>query len=382
MDFVVLLIFVIVSALVGVALVMLFRRESAVPSDEAAIDYAQGLNCLLMGDRESALRKLTEAVKKNSDNIDAYLKIGDILRDLGRIEKAINVHKYLTVRPGLSASQHEDILRSLAKDYQAAKDYDKALGVLNQILQEDGSLRWAREMKLKLYEQKEEWDKAFQVYKEFKRNFKETPNGRLALYKVQEGLQLMEGGKAKDGQSRFRDAIKIDPANPAGYLCLADALTEDNRTDDALKVLRDFVMKVPAQSYLAFDRLQDLLYEGGRYGEIETLYHKIIEKQPDNLAARLALVENYEKKGDLSQAIAACSGVLEKDPRNELAKKYLVRLYHKSGDKDRAADQALTLVDDALNQKRLFSCKACEYEAEEPFWRCPECLEWETYTNN
>jgi lipopolysaccharide biosynthesis regulator YciM len=382
MDVLVILIFIIGSALIGVILVTLFRRDPSESTDQASSDYAEGLNFLLLGERESALQKLREAVKKNSTNIDAYLKIGDILRELGQVEKAINVHKYLTVRSGLNPRQQEDILRSLAKDYQAATEFDKALGVLSQVLQQDRTVRWAQDMQLKLYEQKQDWDRAFQVYKEHKKLFKEASNGRLALYRVQEGLQLIEDGKTKDGQSRFREAMKIDPKNPAAYICLADSLTGEDKGDEALKVLQEFVEKIPGQSHLAFERLEGLLYEGGRYGEIVTLYRKIIGKQPDNIDARLALAENYEKKGELGEAISACLGVLERDPSNELAKKYLIRLYHSSGDKEKAADHALTLVEDTLNQRKIFSCKLCDFESEKPFWRCPECLEWVTFTSN
>ncbi|MCG8604978.1 tetratricopeptide repeat protein, partial [bacterium] len=313
MDVLVILIFIIGSALIGVILVTLFRKEPSEFSEQASSDYAEGLNFLLLGERENALHKLREAVKKNSANIDAYLKIGDILRELGQVEKAINVHKYLTVRSGLNPRQQEEILRSLAKDYQTAAEFDKALGVLSQVLQHDRTVRWAQDMQLKLYEQKQDWDKAFQVYKEYKKLFKEAPNGKLALYRVQEGLKLIEDGKTKDGQGRFREAMRIDPKNPAAYICLADSLTGEDKGDEALKVLREFVEKIPGQSFLAFERLEGLLYEGGRYGEIVNLYRKIIDKQPDNIDARLALAENYEKKGELGEAISACLGVLERD---------------------------------------------------------------------
>ncbi|MFQ5771131.1 MAG: tetratricopeptide repeat protein [bacterium] len=383
MDFTIILIFIILSAISALAVIFLFRKKPVTTLiDEAASDYAEGLNLLFSGKREQALKKLKDAVTKNSRNVDAYLKIGDILREMGQIERAINVHKYLTVRSGLKMKQQEDILHSLAKDYQAANEYDKALGVLNKVLEEDKSIVWAQEMKLRLFEQKEEWDNAFQVYKDFKKNRKDFKNGRLALYKVQKGLQFIEDGKDKDAQNCFRDAIKIDPNSPPAYIYLADIYKRENRKSEALKILKQFVEKVPSQSYLAFERIKELLYEGGVYGEIENLYFEIIDAQPNNLMARLALAENYEKKGELEKAINVCLEVLEKDPAYNLVKKYLVRLYHKSGDEDKAVNQALDLIDESLQQKECFKCELCGYESEEPFWRCPECLEWETFVKN
>lgn len=382
MDFTTVLVLIILSALVGLGVNYFFQKRPTSKLEKAAVDYTEGLNLLLSGKQKSALKKFRDSVTKNSNNIDAYLKIGDILRDMGQVERAINVHIYLTVRSGLNPNQQQEILKSLAKDYQAAKQFDKALEVINKVLEEDKMTLWAREMKLHLHEQKQEWDKAFQAYKDLKKLKADFKNGRLALYKVQEGLQLINFGKEKEARNRFRDAMKIDPNSPPAYIYLADSYKRENRKGDALKILKQFVEKVPEQSYLAFERIKELLYEGGVYGEIENLYLDIIDSQPENLTARLALSEIYEKKGELDKAINTCLEVLEKDPLNKTAKQYLVRLYHNSGKDDEAVKQALDLIDELLKKKERFQCELCDYESEEPFWRCPNCFEWETFIRN
>lgn len=382
MDFTIILIFVALSAITALMLLFLFRKKPAADSDEASSDYAEGLNLLLAGERENALQKLKDAVTKNSKNIDAYLKIGDLLRESGQIERAINVHKYLTVRTSLTAKQKREIHQSLVIDYQVAKEYEKAFEVLNRIISEDRNNAWAHEMKLKLYEQKEEWNHAFQAYKDLKKINREFKNGRLALYKVQEGLQLSENGKEKDAQARFRDAIKIDPTSPPGYIYLADSYKNEERMEDALKVLKQFVEKVPSQSFLAFERIKELLYEGGVYGEIENFYLEIIEGQPDNIAAKLALAENYEKKGEVEKAIKICYDILENEPSDKSAKKYLIRLYHNVSQNEEALKLALELIEESMTHKDKFKCKQCGLESEKPFWRCPGCFEWETAMRN
>lgn len=381
MDFTVVSYVIVIAALAFLAM-YLFRKKPAAAQDQSAADYTEGLNLLLAGERDAALKRFRDAVTKNSRNVDAYLKIGDILREMGQVERAINVHKYLTVRSGLSPKQRQEIMHSLAKDYQNAREYDKGLEVLNKVLEENKHAVWAQEMKLKFFELKEEWDNAFQAYKDLRKNRGESKNGRLALYRVQEGLQLIQNGKEREARTRFKDAIKIDPGSPPAYIYLADSYRRENRNSDALQVLKEFVERVPSQSYLAFERIKDLLFEGGVFGEIENVYLEIIEIQPNNLMARLALAEIYEKKGELEKAIATCQDVLEKDASNEIARKHLVRLYHKTGDDEKSVSQALDLIDDSLKHKQMFKCKECGYQANEPFWRCPQCLEWETFIKN
>jgi lipopolysaccharide biosynthesis regulator YciM len=381
MDATLILIFIILSAVTALFIISYFRKSPASGAEDAASDYAEGLNLLLEGDNEGALKKLRAAVKKDSTNVNAYLKIGDILRQRGEITRAINVHKYLTVRTGLSRKQRNDILFSLASDYKEAREYDKALSVAEQVLQDSPEEPWARSMKLQCLEHKEEWGQAYQTLREFDRK-QHRNNFRLALYRVQEGLKLMEEEKNKEARARFKDAIKIAPECPPAYIHLADSYRSEERNQDALEVLKQFIEKNPKQSYLVFERLKELLYHGGVYSEIENVYLEIIEQQPDNLQAHLALVENYEKKGEVEKAIEVCSEILERDGTNQVARKYLVQLYHRTGDDHAAVNMALELINGSIEQKNNFRCRECNYESDEIFWRCPACLAWETAIRN
>jgi lipopolysaccharide biosynthesis regulator YciM len=199
---------------------------------------------------------------------------------------------------------------------------------------------------------------------------------------VEEGVKLMAERREKEARSRFKEAIKIAPECPPPYIHLADAYLSEERNQEALEVLRQFIERNPDQSYLAFERLKELLYQGGVYSEIENVYLEIIEQQPDNLQAHLALVENYEKKGEIEKAIDVCSEILDRDGTNQVAKKYLVQLYHRTGDDKAAVNMALELINGSIEQKNNFRCRECNYESDEIFWRCPHCLAWETATRN
>jgi lipopolysaccharide biosynthesis regulator YciM len=354
------------------------RKRPAPTASSAAADYADGLNLLLQGNKEAALRKLKESVAKNSQNLDAYLKIGDILRELGQAERAMNVHRYLTVRKGLSGRQRQDILLSLSEDYISVKEFDKALEVVNKALLEDKNSRWAQAQKIRLFELKDDWDNAFRAYKETRKNDPAFKTTRLALYRVEDGLKYQKSGKVKEAKVCLKEAIKIDPHCPPAYIELADVYRKEGRRGEALRTFKEFVERVPEQSYLAFGQIKELLYEGGVYGEIENLYLDIIHKQPGSMQARLALAENYEKKGAHDAAIRACLEVLEKDPQNTSAQKYLVQLYHHAGRYQDAVNMALDLIDATPDKKDSFSCHQCGHESKHLFWHCPECGTWET----
>ncbi len=351
MEATVVLLFVILSAAIAVVAILLSRRNTGDTGDEATSHYTDGLNHLLAGRKSEALEKFRATVKQDSTNVDAYIKVGDVLRELGQPERAITVHKHLTVRTGLSPKQRQQILQCLATDYQVAKQFDNALSVLDQVLHDDRAADWAREMKLGILEAQEEWELAFQVCTELGRRNGRPRKARLALYKVHEGIKCQSAEQVKDARLRFRESIKIDPEGPPGYIYLADSYKSEGSTGEALKTLKEFVKKVPDQSFLALDRIKHLMYEGGIYSEISGFYEQLLRQHPENLSLRLALAENYEKKGDYQRAIDGCQEVLQKDPGNKEARKALIRLYHNAGDDDEALRIALELIDESVREK-------------------------------
>ncbi len=346
MEATIVLLFVILSATAALVAIFVFKKKPEHPADISSNNYAEGLNLLLAGDRSGALKKLKETVKYDSQNIDAYLKIGDIFREFGQVEKAVNVHKYLTVRTNLSNKQHNLILNSLALDYVAAKEYEKALQVTDKVLELVKDVPWAHQMKCDIYESNQEWSNAFHAYKVMGKKEGGLRNAKLAYYRVQEALELLKDDKNKEAYAKYKEAIKIEPTYAPGYIYLADLYESDNNKRAALETLREFIEKVPSQSHLAFGRLKDILFEGGVYSEIENLYKEIIAKQPDNFIAYLALAENYEKKGELDLAIEVCEKVLEREAENKAAQKYLVRFYHEKGQDEEALRIALQLLEE------------------------------------
>jgi len=316
-------------------------RSTKKPLEEAANDYAAGLNYLVGGDRALALQKFREVVRRDTNNIDAYVKIGDIFRDAGHHERAAKVHRDLLARTNLTSHQHVQILRSLAKDYDAAGKHELALGSVQKIREINRNDLWALELEMQLYERLEQWSKAFEACEALGKVRGERQNARLALYLNNEGLQLAEQSSEKSSRVKFREALKIDPQSPEAYINLADSYIREGRSEDALETLRKFIEKNPARASLAFARIKDVLFSIGEFGEIENIYSSIIEEFPENKDAQIALAEIYEKKGEINRAIQLCLEVLDKDSHYGPARRMLVVCYHKKGDNGRAVEHAL-----------------------------------------
>ncbi|NOZ57625.1 MAG: tetratricopeptide repeat protein, partial [Calditrichaeota bacterium] len=293
----------VVLAVAAVAVVLVRRSRKGETADDL---YTLGLNYLLAGDLDRALDALKRSVSKNTSNIDAYIRIGDILRQKGQLERAIKVHRELTVRTGLRKDQLMAIYRSLVEDYRAAGEYKKAAAVLEKMLQLQKNDPWALRTLIEVHETLEDWDKAAEWRRRWQKVQGVDQSHILALYKVEQGRKAIEQGKEKEGRIRFREAMKLDPGCAAAYLELCDSYIREGREKDALKALREFVHKAPRQAYLAFDRIHDVLFRIGQYGEVETILSELIQQNPEAVRARLSLAEVYEKKGELDEAIRLC----------------------------------------------------------------------------
>ena len=54
--------------------------------------YTEALEALLDGDSDSAFEKLRELIREDTENIRAYLKLGDIFRERGQVEQLSLIH--------------------------------------------------------------------------------------------------------------------------------------------------------------------------------------------------------------------------------------------------------------------------------------------------
>ncbi len=342
---------IIVGLFIVAALAFFITRRSGKQDDDAATDYAAGLSYLVSGEKERALDKLRQAVRKDTTNIDAYLKIGDILRDMGQVDQAIKVHKSLTARTSLRPSQRLQILRSLVDDYEARKNFKLALETVQQLLQIKKDDLQAREKELEIYEALGDWSKAASVYKTVAKLKGSEDKSRLALYRVEMGKQHVAAGNEKEARTAFREAIKIYPQCTEAHLELCESYIRSERNNDALETIKKFVQAAPNAASKALHRIKDMLFEIGEFGEIGNIYNQVISKSPENWQAFLALAELHEKKGEIDQAIEVCQRVLQRNPDYVPAREHLVRYYHRDGQDILAVEQALAMINSKKAQE-------------------------------
>jgi lipopolysaccharide biosynthesis regulator YciM len=302
------------------------KTQQAEPSQ-----YVEALQNLLDGKQESAFTKLRQVVVEETSNIDAYLRLGQILREHNRADRALQVHKDLTLRFGLSKSDKAAILQQLASDYLALNELSTAEAALKELVSVDPHNHWAHANRLKLLEKAGKWDEAYEAAEYVLKIEGNKSRKPLAKYKHQHGEQLYKAREYHKARVLYKEAIGLDPTFVPSYVAVGDAYHEEQRFEDAVSFWLRLVEVVPEQAHQVIERLKDTLFILGRFGDIVGICQNILEKYPKNNEVRRTLAEFYLKKGELDTAQEILVQILEEQPNDTAALTQLVRALLEQG---------------------------------------------------
>ncbi len=360
---------IFISAVVVLLSYYIYYRSKEKKADYRS-SYLAALKYMAEGNKRLAIEKFKETVRVNSGNIDAYIKLGDLLRNLGLVQNAVRIHRDLTLRGDLTAEDLRKVWYSLSLDYYEAKKYEQAELYFGKIYNVAEFRSNVLPKYLWILEKNKKYDEAINLIKNTPLFKNEEMIKKASLFKVAEGLRLINKSEYKEARIVFKDALKLYPQCAAAYAYIGDAYLKEDRKDDAIKNWTEFCRNNPEKAYILFSRLEAAWYEKGQFGKIIELYEFILKKDEDNLDALLALCEIHRKKGDYDTALDLLTGNENIDVSQKVIQTEIARLKFDKGQYKDAAEQALALFSENY---RSYSCKECKYSSEEVFWICPKC---------
>ncbi|MBM3328214.1 MAG: tetratricopeptide repeat protein [Calditrichaeota bacterium] len=366
------------AAIVGVAAYSWWQKQQTrrvIPRDP----YTEGLNHLLAGRLREAASAFADAIRANTDHMDAYLKLGSILRQMGKPRRAAQIHLELSVRADQPPHVLAAIYRELACDHEQAGNLDRAHRYLDRSRSLDPGTPDDLIIRLRLLEHQNRWRDAAESLKKLNSVTGRPDDRRMALYLLQEGEALCAAGKEHDGRVAFKDAMRVDPQAPTGMLHIAASYTRESRGDDAFEWLSKFMREQPDQAHLALSLLEPLLYDLGRFGEVESILKKSFEQAPANRALAVALIDLKSKKGEVDDALDLCDRALESNPDDATLLLLKTQLLRRRGADDEAGRHLDRMVQALIAKSLSLYCRSCGAEAERILPRCPACGEWHTF---
>jgi lipopolysaccharide biosynthesis regulator YciM len=345
--------------------------------------YILGLNFLVANQIDLAIEALTRAASVDADALEVHMILGNLYREKGQVGKAITIHQALLQRSRLSRIEHAYVLLCLGLDYKRGGFVDRALDAFNEVLRLDASNEYALLNLQKLHEEQHEWIEAYDTRQRLNKlsDIESRPQSQaiLAFLENEIGLEAMRRKDYAEAVRRFQAAIDLDGRAVPAYLNLGDVRVSQGNEGEAARIWETLVEVAPDRAYLAFDRLEAQAVRAGTPERFTALCRRLIEENPQDWRARLALSRHLTASGRPQEALDLLFAALLHNPHalsiHQAIWRALGQLRHPSGLVERYGE----LTQHAVFYLDPHVCIRCRYRSTELLWQCPHCHDWNTF---
>jgi len=371
---------VIVVAVFAISLAAARRRIR--PSKLRIDPYVGALRSLVDGDREKAFSSFQQSIKSGKAPTDAYIRLGRLLRENGDPNKALQIHKNLTVKPDLTRSEKVELFVNIAQDYSKLGNSAQAVNVLETAIKQLG-LREAAVygMLSKEYHMLGKPADAYRCLKEMRRT-DAVGERELSLYLCTAGERKAEASDLKEARKLFQRALKHDPKCATACYWLGNLEEKLGNENGALEQWKKAALISPELSAEALKNLERMMFQRGTFGDIERVYRDVVEARPWDEYATLALASFYKKQGRGEEAIEFLEEFRNMHPESIGTTLLLTTLYATH----RNQDDLEKFLDDneteAAARSTHYSCADCGFQSATMRWHCQRCNAFDTFSKN
>ena len=343
---------VVLGSIVGIVVYFVVKFK---PSNKTRVKdlYSEGLDMMVLGQLHSAYNCFKTIIQDDTDNIPAYLKLGQVVREGNNPQQALKIHKSLTLRKKLSLYEKLELHKNLSLDYYALNDFDKSINESKSILNIDKQNEWALEHLIKIFRKSNDWSKATDyLIKLHKVKNIDNPN-KIGKFKIQEGRKLLKLGEFHHSRELFEESLNIDESLYRAYLYIGnsyakesdkiytksqafnpvnnDSVDDKEKYDESFTKAKNMLGKAIAMwvqyiehssedSGKIINSIKDALYALNRFDELEKILKQIIANHPENIHALTHLADFYDHKGEAQNAFDILEKAREKSPNSMFVK--------------------------------------------------------------
>ena len=345
--------------------------------------YILGLNFLVANQIDLAIEELTHAASLDADALEVHMILGNLHREKGQVGKAITVHQSLLQRSRLTRMEHAYVLLCLGLDYKRGGFVDRALEAFNEVLRLDPRNEYALLNLQKLHEEQHQWTEAYDTRQRLSSLSTGDPRPQnqaiLAFLENEIGVEAMRRKDFAEATRRFNAAIDLDPRAVPAYLNLGDLRLAEGNEKEAAAIWDKLVQVAADRAYLAFDRLEKLAHRTGMPERFTRLCRRLIDENPQDWRARLALSRHLAAAGQPQEALDLLFAALVQNPHalsiHQAIWRALGQLQHPASLVSRYRD----LTEHAVFYLDPHICMRCRYRSTELLWQCPHCHDWNTF---
>ena len=345
--------------------------------------YILGLNSMVSGQLDKAIEELTHAARLQPDALEIEMILGNLHREKGQVGRAITIHQALLQRPKLTKLEHAYVLLCLGLDYKRGGFVDRALEAFQEVLRLDPQNHYALANLQRLHEEQHQWKEAQAARQRLVELGEPADRVRnqqiLAFIETEMGRDEATRQNPAAAVSRFEAALALDPRTVPAYLNLGDLHLLKGDAAAAAKAWEQIAQVAPERAYLAFERLEAAYTALGQSSRFENLCRRLIDANPKDWRAHLALARHLLVRGSGPAAIELLFEALSHSPHALTIHQAIWQALLSQG-----LDPLLVTRYSELTRQSVFYldphvCQRCHYRSTELLWQCPHCHEWDTF---
>lgn len=350
-------------ALIWIGLSIFSRISEKLKCKTQDTSYIKGLEAMIEGKNDKAIKLFREVLEKDPANIESYLYTGNLLRENGELVRAIKIHKNLLVNPLLNNEQKNRLKESLAEDYIENEDWLKALPLLETLYNKNPKKSLLANKLMNVYEKLEKWDNALNIAK------KVFTSKELAHYATNLVVEVAKKDKKK--ANKFIAIGEKENISYAYYLH-GKLLISQGDESAGIELIKKSISIDPDKAFLYLPLLEEYMFEKGQFGVLEPYLKSKFEENPDNVYILASYISILKKRGQLEKA----SEVLEDSIKNFNLNDYdtLLSIAIISNELDgNLVSEYLKKIKNKMDKRQLFICSKCNSETSEFRWKCNNC---------
>jgi len=329
--------------------------------------------------RRAAL--LSQALTIDPNHVDTLLRMGITQLRQKNPQEAIRTHQKALSLEG----DNQEVLFSLAADYEEAKRYDDGLKVYKEILANDPSNLTAIIKMRDLYQKLNHWEELYETQRQLLAtplapSEQEVEHRRLVGFRYEFGRSLLEAGDLERARKIFRTVIKLDKDFVPAYLGLGEIYLEDGKIKEAAE-LWEKAYKITS-SILLLHRLEDLYLKQGEPSKAIEIYSQAVNWKPQDITLKFFLGKLYYRLEMVDEAFDILSSVDWGDRELPDVHKLLGNIYLRRGSLGLAASEFKKALGFRKQIIVPYVCSNCENKTLQWAGRCQNCGKWNTYGVN
>lgn len=342
--------------------------------------YSRALSAIHSGKIEAAVDSLKDMLGEDSENIQALMRLGEIALGTKDLKKAQDYFKRaLSVDP-----ESVEVLLNLVKVKELIGSEEDALKYVDEILDRDSNNLTALYKKREILESLGRWDDIIYLQKDILNNVhteieRDTEQQLLIGYEYESGRESLEAGNTEKAKKMFRTVLKLNSDFIPGHLGLAEVMTREGNTNDAINYLERMCQQ--HKSMILISRLEDLLLNIGEPSRLIGIYKKSLAERPTDNSLKFFLAKLYYRLEMLDDSLEIVQYIESPSLFPEVAK-IKGGIYLKRGQAEMAAEEFKSVLNLKSSLRVPYYCSNCGYMDDNWSGRCPSCSLWNTYYFN